>query len=35
MSVGNWYVDLRIDKETNKIDWAIAGQRLVENEEPR
>lgn len=34
MSVANWYVDLRMDKKTNKIDWAIAGQRLVESEEP-
>lgn len=35
MSVGEWYVDLRIDQKTNDIDWAIAGQRLVESEEPR
>ena len=34
MSVGNWYVDLRMDKRTNQIDWAIAGQRLVESENP-
>lgn len=35
MSVGIWYVDLRIDNQSSKIDWAIAGQRLVENKEPR
>ncbi|EPS27996.1 hypothetical protein PDE_02941 [Penicillium oxalicum 114-2] len=34
MSVQDWYLDLRIDKETGEIDWAIAGQRLVESEEP-
>jgi hypothetical protein len=30
-----WYVDLRVDKPTGKIDWAIAGQRLVWTQEPR
>ena len=35
MSVQDWFLDLRIDKETGEIDWAIAGQRLVESEEPR
>lgn len=28
MSVGNWYVDLRVDRATGTIDWAIAGERL-------
>ncbi|KAL4923063.1 uncharacterized protein BDV17DRAFT_278123 [Aspergillus undulatus] len=28
LSVGNWYVDLRVDLNTTKIDWAIAGERL-------
>ncbi|KAL4961872.1 uncharacterized protein BDV14DRAFT_179452 [Aspergillus stella-maris] len=28
LSVGNWYVDLRVDKTTKAIDWAIAGERL-------
>ncbi|KAL4790320.1 hypothetical protein BDV19DRAFT_394184 [Aspergillus venezuelensis] len=28
LSVGNWYVDLRVDKATQAIDWAIAGERL-------
>ncbi|KAI2708308.1 hypothetical protein CBS147332_6369 [Penicillium roqueforti] len=34
MSVKNWYVDLRIETATGKIDWAIAGQRIVEGQEP-
>ncbi|KAL2819849.1 hypothetical protein BDW59DRAFT_164883 [Aspergillus cavernicola] len=28
LSVGNWYVDLRVDPATQAIDWAIAGERL-------
>ncbi|KAL4802599.1 hypothetical protein BDV18DRAFT_62936 [Aspergillus unguis] len=28
LSVGNWYVDLRVDSTTGEIDWAIAGERL-------
>ncbi|KAL2869441.1 uncharacterized protein BJX67DRAFT_331739 [Aspergillus lucknowensis] len=28
LSVGNWYVDLRVDRATRTIDWAIAGERL-------
>ncbi|RDW64319.1 uncharacterized protein DSM5745_09730 [Aspergillus mulundensis] len=28
LSVGNWYVDLRVDRDTGKLDWAIAGERL-------
>lgn len=35
MSVGEWYIDLRMDKSTAGIDWAIAGQRLIESQEPR
>ncbi|RAL00161.1 uncharacterized protein BO80DRAFT_109125 [Aspergillus ibericus CBS 121593] len=31
MSVAGWYVDLRVDKETGGIDWAIAGQRVVDS----
>ncbi|KAJ5636764.1 uncharacterized protein N7484_010077 [Penicillium longicatenatum] len=34
MSVKDWYLDLRMDKQTQKIDWAIAGQRIVESQEP-
>ncbi|OJJ30007.1 hypothetical protein ASPWEDRAFT_122188 [Aspergillus wentii DTO 134E9] len=35
MSVQGWYLDLRVEKETGKIDWAIAGKRIVESEETR
>ncbi|KAL4972469.1 hypothetical protein BDW66DRAFT_162857 [Aspergillus desertorum] len=28
LSVGNWYVDLRVDRNTATLDWAIAGKRL-------
>lgn len=35
MSVKDWYLDLRMDKQTGAIDWAIAGQRIVESQEPR
>ncbi|CAG8222002.1 unnamed protein product [Penicillium olsonii] len=34
MSVKDWYLDLRMERETGKIDWAIAGQRIVESREP-
>jgi hypothetical protein len=34
MSVKDWYLDLRMEKETGEIDWAIAGQRIVESQEP-
>ncbi|KAJ5157057.1 uncharacterized protein N7482_008157 [Penicillium canariense] len=34
MSVKDWYLDLRMDKETGQVDWAIAGQRLIESQEP-
>jgi hypothetical protein len=33
--VKDWYVDLRVETATGKIDWAIAGQRIVESQEPR
>lgn len=35
MSVNDWYLDLRMDQNTGEIDWAIAGQRIVESQEPR
>jgi hypothetical protein len=35
LSLLGWYVDLRVDKSTGKIDWAIAGQRIVESQDPR
>ncbi|KAL3494142.1 hypothetical protein BJX62DRAFT_198611 [Aspergillus germanicus] len=28
LSVDSWYVDLRVDRATGAIDWAIAGERL-------
>ncbi|PKY00143.1 hypothetical protein P168DRAFT_285653 [Aspergillus campestris IBT 28561] len=30
LSVNGWYVDLRVDKATGGLDWAIAGERLVD-----
>jgi hypothetical protein len=35
LSLMGWYVDLRVDKSSGKIDWAIAGQRIVESQDPR
>lgn len=35
MSVKGWYVDLRVDRTSGDIDWAIAGQRVVDSQEPR
>lgn len=35
MSVGGWYVDLRITKSDGSIDWAMAGERLILSQEPR
>lgn len=35
ISVNGWYMDLRMDKNTGKIDWAIAGKRVVESQQPR
>ncbi|KAI1913968.1 hypothetical protein LOZ39_002257 [Ophidiomyces ophidiicola] len=34
LSVGGWYVDLRVDKKSRNIDWAMAGERIVVSEEP-
>ncbi|KAF7169416.1 hypothetical protein CNMCM5623_002146 [Aspergillus felis] len=34
LSLKGWYVDLRVDKASGEIDWAIAGQRIVESQEP-
>jgi hypothetical protein len=33
MSVNGWYLDLRM-KKTGGLDWAIAGQRIVESQDP-
>lgn len=35
LAIGEWYVDLRVDKQSGKIDWAIAGQCLQKGENPR
>ncbi|KAE8317159.1 hypothetical protein BDV41DRAFT_526924 [Aspergillus transmontanensis] len=35
MSVKGWYVDLRVDKKSGNIDWAIAGQRVVDSSDSR
>ncbi|PWY75021.1 hypothetical protein BO70DRAFT_364110 [Aspergillus heteromorphus CBS 117.55] len=35
MSVAGWYVDLRVDKKSGAIDWAIAGQRVVDSTNSR
>ncbi|KAK5449606.1 hypothetical protein LTS15_008681 [Exophiala xenobiotica] len=34
ISVGGWYVDLRINKADGSIDWGMAGERLVLSQEP-
>ncbi|KAJ5771795.1 hypothetical protein N7520_002324 [Penicillium odoratum] len=31
LSVGGWFVDLRMDKASGQIDWAMAGTRVEEN----
>lgn len=30
ISVNNFFVDLRVEKQTRRLDWAIAGVRLVD-----
>ncbi|CEL11049.1 hypothetical protein ASPCAL14156 [Aspergillus calidoustus] len=32
LSVDSWYVDLRVDRATGAIDWAIAGERLQDKD---
>lgn len=34
MSVGNYYVDLRVEKSDETIDWAMAGERIILSQEP-
>ncbi|KAI5293530.1 hypothetical protein KEM55_007061, partial [Ascosphaera atra] len=34
LSLGGWYVDLRVDKSSGNIDWAMAGERVVESRDP-
>ncbi|KAJ5358224.1 hypothetical protein N7541_005382 [Penicillium brevicompactum] len=31
LSVGEWFLDLRMDKASGNIDWAMAGTRIEEN----
>lgn len=35
LTINEWYVDLRINKDTGLIDWAIAGQCLQQPGSPR
>lgn len=35
LAVGEWYVDLRVDKEFGEIDWALAGQCQLKDISPR
>lgn len=35
LMVDEWYVDLRIDKQSGALDWAIAGQCLLKAINPR
>lgn len=35
LSVGEYYVDLRVLKEDGGLDWGLAGQRIVVSEDPR
>ncbi|KAJ5492330.1 hypothetical protein N7453_010427 [Penicillium expansum] len=35
ITVGEWYVDLRVDKQSGKIDWALAGECIQESKDPR
>jgi hypothetical protein len=34
MSIGDYYMDLRVRKVDISIDWAMAGQRLIKSEDP-
>lgn len=35
LSIGDYYVDLRVLKSDQSIEWALAGQRLIISENPR
>lgn len=35
LDVGDYFVDLRVLKANNSIDWAMAGKRTVLSESPR
>ncbi|KAI5295608.1 hypothetical protein KEM52_000850 [Ascosphaera acerosa] len=34
LSLGGWYIDLRLEKQTGQIGWARAGEKLVEKRKP-
>lgn len=34
LTLGGFYVDLRIDKASGGIDWALAGERKVLSQDP-
>lgn len=34
LSLGGYYVDLRILKEDQSLDWALAGERITVSEDP-
>ena len=34
LSVGTYYVDLRMNRDDGSIYWALAGRRIVVSEEP-
>ncbi|KAL5350930.1 hypothetical protein ACLOAV_004503 [Pseudogymnoascus australis] len=35
MNVGGYFMDLRVDKADNSIDWATAGERRILSKNPR
>ncbi|KAJ5213629.1 hypothetical protein N7449_000798 [Penicillium cf. viridicatum] len=35
ITVGEWYVDLRVNKQSGKLDWALAGECIQEGKSPR
>ncbi|KAJ5775569.1 uncharacterized protein N7511_000580 [Penicillium nucicola] len=35
LAVGEWYVDLRVDRQSAGIDWALAGECRLVNTNPR
>ncbi|CRL25920.1 unnamed protein product [Penicillium camemberti] len=35
ITVGEWYVDLRVDKQSGELDWALAGECIQESKNPR
>lgn len=35
VTVAEWYFDLRVNKQSGTVDWAIAGQCLLKDVNPR